>query len=133
MGSRFPALVGPGRAHFSEGGEPMDSHALVWIVAMTLVATKFLDCYSTWSRGAPEVEMNPVLRRVMRFTGFGMAVWGVFLVVCAIVALCGLWAIRSNEAIDRYIFVGLGFAVSFVQLAVARRNFSLHGRYRPPH
>ena len=114
-----------GPASDTEKEGKMNYLTLILAVSAALVATKFLDCYSTWSRGTPEMERNRPVRRLMETFGFARVVWGVFALACALVAAGAFWAAGSRSALDKVSFIALGALVAFIQLAVALRNFSL--------
>ena len=63
---------------------------LVCVTSVALVASKFLDCWSTASQmDGIDDETNPLARAAMQRFGPGAAIWGVFGVVLLIVAIVG--------------------------------------------
>ena len=96
---------------------------LVWITAVYIVLTKYLDCWTTvrFVRTA-DVETNAFACCLMRRFGFVRAVWGIF-------AFASLWAIAlaacaagSVNASAAWGYTLLGSFVGTVQAAVAVTN-----------
>lgn len=109
----------------------------VWLVAGALIATKFLDCWTTARRMRhPAEELNPLARWFMTRWGPTTAIRGVFLAVVLIVAVVTAGVLRAvgtldhpgERAIGAWLgvvgFLVLGSAISALQLAVAHANWT---------
>ena len=111
---------------------------LVCVTSVALVASKFLDCWSTASQmDGIDDETNPLARAAMQRFGPSAAIWGVFAVVLLIVAIVGgsaYWGaeelavaseptIRTLDLVAVWGYLVLGMGISVVQVAVAHTNW----------
>ena len=118
----------------------MTLQALVLVVSLLLIVTKFLDCYSTVVRlKLPEEEINPFARAVMMRMGKTATVWVVFAIVLIIVSIVGGFVYKLTGTLGShaegsilgamivwgYLFHGLGMAG--IHTAVAHTNWT--GRF----
>jgi hypothetical protein len=97
---------------------------LVIMTAVALVMTKWLDCIST-SRRISHIgqEQNGLARNLMQKMGMKQAIWLIFFIHMAIVAL-SLWVLYQvhDQAIWEWLFIILGTGISVIQAAVAESN-----------
>ena len=97
---------------------------LVIMTAVALVMTKWLDCIST-SRRISHIgqEQNGLARNLMQKMGMKQAIWLIFFIHMAIVAL-SLWILYQvhDQAIWEWLFIILGAGISVIQFAVAESN-----------
>lgn len=97
--------------------------ALVWITAVYVVWTKFLDCASTLRHvRTAEAETNAFARRLMRRIGFGRAVWGIFGFVTVWTVAIAASVLATGNRWTALGYAALALLVGTVQLAVARTN-----------
>jgi hypothetical protein len=109
----------------------------VVIVSVALVATKFLDCWSTTKHMEdPTDETNPLARGAMIRLGPQTTIWGIFVLVVVIVVIVGGSAYKTAAGLEGgsdsillhrlsvwgYLILGSGIAM--VQAAVAQTNRS---------
>jgi len=96
---------------------------LIIVTAALLLATKFLDCWTT-GRGLRRGlgEANPLVRPFMDRLGGRTVTWAVFGLSVLIVVLTGLAALRTDEAAYRAGFVSLGLAIALAQAGAAWHN-----------
>ncbi len=99
-------------------------NTMIYITTILLVATKFLDCYST-NKGLTIINMetNPIARKIMNCFGKKNAIWTIFFLALIIITICSYTAIIVNSAIYKISFIILGLLISLIQLSVAITNF----------
>lgn len=97
--------------------------ALVWITAVYVVWTKFLDCSSTMRHvRTAEAETNAFASLLMRRIGFGRAVWGIFGFVTVWTVAIAASVLATGNRWTALGYAALALLVGTVQLAVARTN-----------
>jgi len=114
----------------------------VWVVSLTVVATKFFDCWSTAVQmQGPSDETNPLARAAMLRFGPRFTIWAIFVLVVVIVAIVGGSAYRNAADVPTeptvqpvkflvvWGYIVLGLFISLAQAAVAQTNRT--GRFNP--
>jgi bacteriorhodopsin len=97
---------------------------IIGVVSLLIVATKFLDCYTT-ARGVRGVEQEvvPFAALLMKKIGVQTTIWGIFglsvlLVIFAVILLFG----PPAGSLYRWAYVILGTGIAVIQFAVAHTN-----------
>ncbi len=99
---------------------------LVWIISFLIIATKFLDCYTTAIQiTSPEQEHNPLARRLMRRFGTQTTIWTIFAYSILIVAVA-VWMLFDffDTAIYKLLYICCGAIIILTQFAVAHTNYT---------
>lgn len=96
---------------------------MIYGIAFALIATKFLDCYTT----AKKIrylgdERNPWARRAMQRYGTQTVIWGIFALTVAIV-LVGVFLVHTTDCWWYEVcFLVVGSLVAIIQAVVAWAN-----------
>jgi hypothetical protein len=97
---------------------------LVYLAISLLIITKLMDVLSTIVRiKHPQIETNPLARKLMTKIGIKMTAWIVFLIVVIIVLIMGEIALTSEPSYQIF-FLTFGLVVSIIQFAVALSNWT---------
>lgn len=97
---------------------------LVYLVISLLIITKLMDVLSTMIRiKHPQIETNPLARRMMNKIGIKTTAWIVFAIVGIIVLIMGGIALTSEKSYQIF-FLAFGLVVSIIQFAVAHNNWT---------
>jgi len=97
---------------------------LLIISTFLIIATKFLDCYTTHLRiKHPAQERNLLARKLMLRFGIKTVIWGIWGISIVLSVLC-LWLLFKyyNQWYYRWTYVLLALLISFTQSAVAYTN-----------
>ena len=102
---------------------------LIFLVISLLIMTKLMDVLSTIIRiKHPQVETNPLARKMMIKIGIKTTAWIVFGIVVLIVLLMGGIALRSDVGFQIF-FLSFGIVLSVVQFAVAHNNWTMQPNF----
>lgn len=102
---------------------------LVYLVISLLIITKLMDVLSTIIRiKHPQIETNPLARKMMKKIGIKTTAWIVFAIVVIIVLFMGGIALTSNPGYQIF-FVVFGFVLSVIQFAVAHNNWTMRHNF----
>ncbi len=95
------------------------------VVAILIVVSKFLDCYSTLKglKKIPNGERNPLARFLMKKIGSNTTIWSVFAFTVIISALSLYYIFTDENQIFNISFIIIGLIISILQFLVARSNF----------
>lgn len=97
---------------------------LVYLAISLLIITKLIDVLSTIIIiQHPQIETNPLARKLMTKIGIKMTAWIVFLIVVIIVLIMGEIALTSEPRYQIF-FLTFGLIVSIIQFAVALSNWT---------
>ena len=101
----------------------MITHIL--IVAILIILTKFLDCWTTaHSINGLYQEQNPLARWLMQKFGIAFTIWGFFVLSLVITALSLALVLGPlDQLFYQSFFVVVGIGISIVQGAVAHCNY----------
>lgn len=99
-------------------------NVLIIIISILILASKFLDCYTTSSQiNSLCQEKNPIARKFMKRFGIHTTIWIVFALSIIIVAFSVvLLFVFCNTMFYKITYVVLGTFISFTQFAVAHTN-----------
>jgi hypothetical protein len=100
-------------------------NAIVIIVAGLILASKVLDCWSTWIRiKGIENEQNPIARGVMSVIGIGPAIL-IILLIEIVLVLFAAWILFEyfDQLVSKLLFVVVGLLVTVMQVAAAHANY----------
>jgi len=97
---------------------------LVYLAISLMIITKLMDVLSTIIRiKHPQIETNPLARKLMTKIGIKMTAWIVFSIVVIIVLIMGGIALTSEPSYQIF-FLTFGLIVSIIQFAVALSNWT---------
>ncbi len=97
---------------------------LVYLVISLLIITKLMDVLSTIIRiEHPQIETNPLARKMMTKIGIKTTAWIVFGIVVLVVLLMGRIA-SEGEDFFQIFFLVFGLVLSVIQFAVAHNNWT---------
>jgi hypothetical protein len=97
---------------------------LVYLAIFLLIITKLMDVISTIIRiKHPQIETNPLARKLMTKIGIKPTAWIVFAIVVILVLIMGGIALTSELSYQIF-FLAFGLVVSIIQFAVAHNNWT---------
>ncbi|MBW6471708.1 MAG: hypothetical protein K0B14_01170 [Anaerolineaceae bacterium] len=97
---------------------------LVYLLIALLIISKLMDVLSTIVRiKHPQIETNPLARKMMTKIGIKTTAWIVFGIVVLIVILMGRIALKADVYFQIF-FLAFGFVLSIIQFAVALNNWT---------
>lgn len=97
---------------------------LIYAAAVSMVFTKFLDCYTTAVKITHiEQEKNPLARWFMRKVGVYPTIWIIFALTIAIVLFSTYFALIEPDVLWQIVFLGLAGFISGAQFAIAHTNY----------
>ena len=96
----------------------------IWAVSFLIIATKFLDCYTTAKQiRSIAQEQNPLPGFLMRKFGARTAIWTIFvlsiLIVFASVSMLGQ---LGDGHLHKWFYIIIGLLIAAAQFAVAHSN-----------
>lgn len=96
------------------------------VVAILIVVSKFLDCYSTVKgiKHNPGLERNPLARFLMKKIGFNTTIWSVFAFTVIISALSLYYVFADENQLFNISFIVIGFILSILQFLVVHSNIT---------
>lgn len=98
---------------------------LLYITAILLIATKFLDSYTTDLRLKNIVqERNRFARLLMSKIGVRATIYGIWVLSIMIVAITFEIVIRIDTVLYSVSFIALGLSISIIQFMVAHHNYT---------
>ncbi len=96
----------------------------VYLVISLLIITKLMDVLSTIIRTEhPQIETNPLARKMMTKIGIKTTAWIVFGIVVLVVLLMGRIALEGEDFFQIF-FLVFGLVLSVIQFAVAHNNWT---------
>ncbi|PKO07889.1 MAG: hypothetical protein CVU40_18325 [Chloroflexi bacterium HGW-Chloroflexi-2] len=96
----------------------------VYLVISLLIITKLMDVLSTIIRiEHPQIETNPLARKMMTKIGIKTTAWIVFGIVVLVVLLMGRIALEGEDFFQIF-FLVFGLVLSVIQFAVAHNNWT---------
>lgn len=106
-------------------------HILVWLSALAVVISKYLDVWSTLQKlESPRDEKNPLAAYLMKKWGIRWTVWSVFAFTLIIVAYALLYTLVIEATPQvKWTFIIIATLISIVQASVVASNLS--GRLNP--
>lgn len=99
---------------------------IVYFIAIMIIVSKFLDCYTTSSQIVSICqERNPLARKIMKILGIQKTIWGIWSLSIIIVGV-SVWLLLNfyNSTFYKTIFIVLGLIITITQLAVVHTNKS---------
>ncbi|PIE87897.1 MAG: hypothetical protein CSA04_04670 [Bacteroidetes bacterium] len=96
----------------------------VFIISITIVVSKFFDCWTTSTQiKDPNQERNPIARYLFVRYGSQKVIWGIFGLTIGIVGIT-LWLLFLfyNTNLYKLLYGIIGIIVTMIQLAVAHTN-----------
>lgn len=98
--------------------------AVIYIISTLIIASKFLDCYTTSTQITTVAEeRNPLARKAMKQFGVKTTIWIIFGLTILIVGV-SIWLLFSfyDATFYKVIFIAIGLFVALTQFAVAHTN-----------
>lgn len=96
----------------------------MYLVISLLIITKLMDVLSTIIRiEHPQIETNPLARKMMTKIGIKTTAWIVFGIVVLVVLLMGRIALEGEDFFQIF-FLVFGLVLSGIQFAVAHNNWT---------
>lgn len=98
--------------------------AIIYIVSLLIVISKFLDCYTTSSQiTSVKQEKNPLVRKIMKRCGIHTTIWVIFGFTIIFVGF-SIWLLFSfyDTTFYKVFYIAIGLIVALTQFAVAHTN-----------
>ncbi|HQH19612.1 MAG TPA: hypothetical protein PKZ43_08660 [Bacteroidales bacterium] len=97
---------------------------LIYFISITIIISKFFDCYTTFSQITNiNQERNPLARKTMKKFGIHKTIWVVF-VLSIFIVIISVWMLQAffDNLFYKILFIALGTIISIFQFAVAYTN-----------
>lgn len=97
---------------------------LVFSVALLVIVSKFLDCYTTSTQiRSINQERNPFAQKLMKKFGIQTTIWSIFVISLIIVAV-SIWLLFSyfDSGFQKAVYIVIALLISIIQFAVAHTN-----------
>lgn len=96
------------------------------VVAILIIVSKFLDCYSTFKgiKHNHGLERNPLARFLMKKIGFNTTIWSVLTFTVIISTLSLYYVFKNENQIFSIGFIIFGLIISILQFLVVHTNIT---------